>query len=116
MRLKPSFEAGDGRIEVEARLRNLDGRQMDAHIEVGISSAGGDDPSAPLRLHRDVRVAGGGEQTGSMQLALPGAKRWEPWRFGGQPMYHAEMVARAAGGEGSPRAPGTIAFRGVEWD
>jgi len=116
MRLKPSFEAGDGRIEVEARLRNLDGRQMDAQIEVGISSAGGDDPSAPLRLHRDVRLAGGGEQTVSMQLALPGAKRWEPWRFGGQPMYRAEMVARAAGGVESTRVEDTFAFRELKWD
>ena len=115
MRLKPSFEAGDGRIEVEARLRNLDGRQMDAQIEVGISSAGGDDSSAPLRLHRDVRLAGGGEQTVSMQLALPGAKRWEPWRFGGQPMYRAEMVARAAGVE-STRVEDTFAFRELKWD
>ena len=115
MRLKPSFEAGDGRIEVEARLRNLDGRQMDAQIEVGISSAGGDDPSAALRLHRDVRLAGGGEQTVSMQLALPGAKRWEPWRFGGQPMYRAEMVARAAGVE-STRVEDTFAFRELKWD
>src|SRR5260370_17860056 len=107
MRLKPGFEAGDGRLEVEARLRNLDGRQMDGQIEVVVSSAGGDRTGAPLRLHREVRLAGGGEQTVSMKLALPGARRWEPWRFGEQPVYRAEMIARAAGGAtcAPPRHP-----------
>jgi beta-mannosidase len=115
MRLKPSFEAGDGRLEVEARLRNLDGRQMDGQIEVAVSSPAGDD-APPLRIHRDVRLAGGGEQTVSMQLALPGVKRWEPWRFGGQPMYRAELVARAVGGVESTRAEDTFGFRELKWD
>jgi len=115
MRLKPSFEAGDGRLEVEARLRNLDGRQMDGQIEVAVSSATGDD-TQPLRIHRDVRLAGGGEQTVSMQLALPSVKRWEPWRFGGQPMYRAELVARAVGGLESTRVEDTFGFRELKWD
>ena len=115
MRLKPSFEAGDGRLEVEARLRNLDGRQMDGQIEVAVSSATGDD-AQPLRIHRDVRLAGGGEQTVSMQLALPSVKRWEPWRFGGQPMYRAELVARAVGGLESTRVEDTFGFRELKWD
>jgi len=116
MRLKPSFEAGDGRLEVEARLRNLDGRQMEGQIEVAVSSANGEDQPAPLRIHRDVRLAGGGEQTVSMQLALPAAKRWEPWRFGAQPMYRAEMVARAVGGVESTRVEDTFGFRELKWD
>jgi len=115
MRLKPSFEAGDGRLEVEARLRNLDGRQMEGQIEVAVSSATGEE-SAPLRIHRDVRLAGGGEQTLSMQLALPAAKRWEPWRFGAQPMYRVEMVARAVGGVESTRVEDTFGFRELKWD
>jgi len=116
MRLKPGFEAGDGRLEVEARLRNLDGRQMDGQIEVVVSFAGADRTTAPLRLHREVRLAGGGEQTVSMKLALPGARRWEPWRFGEQPMYRAEMVARAAGGAESTRVEDAFAFRELKWD
>src|SRR5712692_5574937 len=108
MRMKPHFEGGDGRLEVEARLRNLDGRQMEGQIEVAVSSANGEDQPAPLRIHRDVRLAGGGEQTVSMQLALPAAKRWEPWRFGAQPMYRAEMVARAVGGVESTRVEDTF--------
>ncbi len=115
MRLKPSFEAGDGRLEVEARLRNLDGRQMDGQIEIAVSSAS-DDNAQPLRIHRDVRLAGGGEQTVSMQLAFPSAKRWEPWRFGAQPMYRAEMVARAIGGVESTRVEDTFGFRELKWD
>jgi beta-mannosidase len=116
MRLKPHFEAGDGRLEVEARLRNLDGRQMDGQVELVISAADGGASAAPLRLHREVRLAGGMEQTVSMRLALPGARRWEPWRFGAQPMYRAEMVAGAVGGVESTRVEDTFAFRELKWD
>ena len=73
MRLKPQFEAGDGRLEVEARLRNLDGRQMDGQVELVVSSAV--EGAAPLRLHREVRLGGGMELTVSMRLALPAARR-----------------------------------------
>src|SRR5260370_34779555 len=114
MRLKPSFEAGDGRLEVEARLRNLDGRQMEGQIEVAVSSATGEEQSAPLRIHRDVRLAGGGEQTVAVQLALPAAKRWEAWRFGAQPLYRGEVVARAAGGGESTRVEDTFRVRELE--
>ena len=116
MRLKPGFEAGDGRLEVEARLRNLDGRQMDGQIELVVSSAAAGSSSAPLRLHREVRLAGGMEQTVSMRLALPAAKRWEPWRFGQQPTYLAEMVAGAVGGAESTRVEDAFAFREIKWD
>jgi beta-mannosidase len=118
MRLNPRFEAGDGRLEVEARLRNLDGRQMDGQVELVISSAtsAADRPVVPLRLHREVRLAGGGEQTISMQIALPGARRWEPWRFGEQPLYRAEMIARATGGVESTRVEDAFAFRELKWD
>ena len=112
MRLKPHIEANDGRLEVEARLRNLDGRQMDGEVELVVSAPGRDQ----LRLRREVHLAGGNEQTVSMRLALPGAKRWEPWRFGAQPMYRAELVARVAGGEESARVNDTFAFRELKWD
>src|SRR6267378_4475746 len=116
MRLKPSFEAGDGRLEVEAKLRNLDGRQMDGEVELVVSPPAGDGSMAPLRVHREVRMGGGMEQTMSIRLALPGARRWEPWRFGTQPMYRAEMVAGAAGGVESTRVEDSFAFRELKWD
>jgi beta-mannosidase len=116
LRMNPHFEAGDGRLDVEARLRNLDGRQMDGQIELMISSAEGDRAVAPLRLHRDVHLSGGGEQTVSMKLALPGARRWEPWRFGEQPMYRAEMVARVNEGAESTRVEDSFAFRELKSD
>ena len=116
MRLKPSFEAGDGRLEVEAKLRNLDGRQMDGEVELVVSPPAGDGSMAPLRVHREVRMGGGMEQTVSIRLALPGARRWEPWRFGTQPMYRAEMVAGAAGGVESTRVEDSFAFRELKWD
>jgi beta-mannosidase len=112
MRLKPQFEAGDGRLQVEARLRNLDGRQMEGEVELVVSAPGRD----ALRLRREVRLAGGMDQTVSMRLALPGAKRWEPWRFGEQPMYRAELIASVAGGQESARIDDAFAFRDLKWD
>lgn len=112
MRLKPHIEANDGRLEVQARLRNLDGRHMDGEVELVVSAPGRD----PLRLRRDVHLAGGNEQTVSMRLALPGAKRWEPWRFGDQPTYRAELVARVDGGIESARVQDTFSFRELKWD
>ena len=116
MRLKPYHEAGDGRLEVEARLRNLDGRQMDGQVELVISSAAAEGATAPLRVHREVRLGGGMEQTVSIRLALPGARRWDPWRFGEQPMYRAEMVAGAVGGVETTRVEDAFAFRELKWD
>jgi beta-mannosidase len=107
MRIRPSFEAGDGRLEVEARLRNLDGRNMDGEVELAVNN---------LRLRRDVHLAGGAEQTVSMRLAMPGAKRWEPWRFGAQPVYRAELVARTSDGVESSRVEDGFAFRELTWD
>jgi len=112
MRLKPHIEANDGRLEVEAHLRNLDGRQRDGEVELVVSAPGRE----ALRLRREVHMGGGNEQTVSMRLALPGAKRWEPWRFGEQPMYRAELVARVAGGAESARVSDTFAFRELKWN
>ncbi len=111
LRIKPSFEAGDGRLEVDARLRNLDGRQMDGEVELSVPVPGRD----ALRLRRDVRLAGGAEQTVSMRLAVQGAGRWQPWRFGDQIVYRAEVTARSAEGE-SARVDETFAFRDLTWD
>jgi beta-mannosidase len=111
IRLTPTFEGGDGRLEVEARLRNLDGRQMEGDVELVVKPPGRD----VLRLAREVRLGGGMEQTVTMRLALPGAKRWEPWRFGEQPLYRAEIVAHSEGGESS-RVDDAFAFRQLSWD
>ena len=112
LRLKPSFEGGDGRLEVEARLRNLDGRQMDGEVELVVPAPGRD----ALRLRREVRLAGGMEQTVTMRLAFPGAKRWEPWRLGEQHLYRAEVIARVTDGTESSRVEDAFAFRELSWD
>jgi beta-mannosidase len=114
MRLKPHFEAGDGRLEVEARLRNLDGRQMEGEAELVVTPSG-HGGGAPLRLRREFRVAGGGDHTIAVKFALPGARRWEPWRFGEQPMYRVEMAVAVAGDE-SARVEDTFAFRDLRWE
>src|SRR6202162_43408 len=69
-----------------------------------------------LRLKREVRLAGGGDQTLTMRLAFPGAKRWDPWRLGEQPLYRAELTARYSGGTESARIDDTFAFRDLTWD
>src|SRR5438105_1404384 len=112
LRLKPSFEAGDGRLEVEARLRNLDGRQMDGEVELVVPIPG----RGPLKLRREGRLGGGMEETVAMRLAFPGARRWEPWRFGQQHVYRAEVIARAADGTESSRIDDGFAFRELSWD
>jgi len=112
MRLKPRFEGGDGRLDVEARLRNLDGRQMEGEVELIVPVPGRE----PLRLKREVRLAGGADQTLTMRLAFPGARRWDPWRLGEQPIYGAELVTRDAQGSESARVDDTFAFRELTWD
>ena len=112
VRINPSFEGGDGRLEVEARLRNLDGRQMEGEVELVVPVAGRD----ALRLRREIRLAGGAEQTFSMRLAFPGAHRWQPWRLGEQPVYRAEVIARSTEGGESSRVDDTFAFRELTWD
>jgi len=112
MSVKPSFEGGDGRLEVDARLRNLDGRQMDGEVELAVPVSGRD----PLRLRREVHLGGGAEETVTMRLALPGAKKWEPWRFGAQPMYRAELVTRTGDRVESSRVEETFAFRALTAD
>jgi beta-mannosidase len=112
VRINPSFEGGDGRLEVEARMRNLDGRQMEGEVELAVPVPGRD----PLRLRREIRLAGGAEQTYSMRLAFPGALRWQPWRLGEQPVYRAEVIARSIEGGESSRVADTFAFRELTWD
>src|SRR5437899_3133161 len=93
----------------------MDGRQMDGEIDLVVSAAGHGGMPAPLRLRREFRIAGGGDHTMTMRLALPGARRWEPWRFGEQPMYRAEMAVEVGGGE-SARVEESFAFRDLKWD
>src|SRR5260370_30013234 len=111
-RVNPKFEGGDGRLEVEARLRNLDGRQMEGEVELSMPVPGRE----TLRLKREVRMAGGTDQTLTMRLAFPGARRWEPWRLGDQPIYSAALVTRTAGAIESARIEDTFAFRELTWD
>ena len=111
MRFRPHFEGGDGRLEVQAHIRNLDGRQMDGELDLVVPGPGRES----LRLRREVHLAGGAEEAVSMRLAFPGARRWEPWRLGEQPVYRAELSARVGGAESS-RIEDTFAFRELTWD
>jgi beta-mannosidase len=107
LRLLPRLEAGDaGRLEVEARMRNLDGREMSGEILVEVT--GPDVP--PLRLRREFRVAGGAEQTAAMTLSVNGARRWTPWRVGEAALYRCATTVFVAGRE-SARVEDSFGFR-----
>jgi len=98
LHLRPRLVAGDsGRLEVEVRLRNLDGRQMDGELLLELVR-----PEGPaLRLRRQVRLAGGAEITTSLGLNVAGARRWSPWRFGEPSLYQAQVSVSV---QGSPSA------------
>src|SRR2546430_7886798 len=74
MRIRPTFEGGDGRLEVEARLRNLDGRNMDGEVELVVPVAGRE----ALRRRRAGRPAAGAAGSAATRPALPRAQRWGP--------------------------------------
>jgi beta-mannosidase len=107
VRLLPRLEAGDaGRLEVEARLRNLDAREMSGEIQVEVIGPG----LPPLRLRRGFRVAGSAEQTAAMTLSLNGARRWCPWRYGDPVLYRCTSTVSVAGRE-SARVEDSFGFR-----
>jgi beta-mannosidase len=107
VRLLPRLEAGDaGRLEVEARLRNLDAREMSGEIQVEVIGPG----LPPLRLRRGFRVAGSAEQTAAMTLSLNGARRWSPWRYGDPVLYRCTTTVSVAGRE-SARVEDSFGFR-----
>lgn len=106
--LNPSIEAGDaGRLEIEARLRNLDGREMAGELVVEVEGPG---QGAPVRLRREFRLPGGTELTLAMTLTVAGAQRWQPWRLGRPVLYRAAVSALVEGRE-STRVEDRFGFR-----
>ncbi|MGH7904659.1 MAG: glycoside hydrolase family 2 protein, partial [Candidatus Dormibacteraceae bacterium] len=108
LRLKPRLEGDVGRLEVEARLRNLDGREMKGELRFEVRAEG-----APIRLSREFRIAGGMEQTVPLALSLPGARRWCPWRFG-EPVLGTAALRVVVDGRESAAVEDTFGFREVE--
>lgn len=108
--LRPRFEAGVGRLEVETRLRNLDGRDMD--VEATFQVASGD---RPLQVRRRLRIPGGYEQPLEVTLSLPEAERWWPWRLGEANLGRAVLDV-TAGGKPSARVEETFGCRELEFD
>lgn len=107
VRLNPRLEADVGRLDIEARLRNLDGREMRGAITVEVEPPEG---GATLRLRRDFRVGGGLDQPVSMTLSVPGARRWLPWRLGASALYRARFEV-TVDGRPSARVEDTFGFR-----
>jgi beta-mannosidase len=109
VRLRPNLDAGDaGRLDVEVRLRNLDGREMrgDLHVEV----TGPD--LKPLRISRRFHIPGATEQTNHMTLSVPNARRWNPWRAG-EPVLYRCVTTVSNGPRESVRATDQFGFRDV---
>lgn len=110
VRLRPRVEAGDvGRVEVEAKLRNLDGREMPGEVAVDVVGPG---LPTPLRLRRAFSLAGASERIVRMTLTVPTVKRWWPHRMGDQPLYQAVTTVVTRGKE-SVKAEEQFAFREI---
>jgi beta-mannosidase len=110
VRLRPRIEAGDvGRVEVEARLRNLDGREMQGEVAVELE---GPELATPLRLRRAFTLAGVSERTVEMTMTVPRVMRWWPWRTGEQHLYRAVTTVITRGRD-SVRAEDAFGFRDV---
>ena len=97
LRLRPRLEAGDvGVLEAEARLRNLDGRDMRGEITFEVERGEG---RRPLRVSREYLVPGGLEQTISFNVTVPQAGRWSPWRLGEPHLHRATATVFVDGRE-----------------
>jgi len=109
VRLRPNLDAGDaGRLDVEVRLRNLDGREMRGDLQVEVTGP----DLKPLRISRRFHIPGGTEQTNQMTLSVPNARRWNPWRSGDPVLYRC-AIAVSIGGRESVRAEDQFGFRDV---
>ena len=110
LRLRPRLEAGDvGVLEAEARLRNLDGRDMSGEISFEVIPEGG----RPLRLAREYRIPGGLELTVPFSVTLPQPRRWSPWRLGEATLHQAVATVTVSGRE-SVRVSEDFGFRDVQ--
>jgi beta-mannosidase len=110
LRLRPRLEAGDvGVVEAEARLRNLDGRDMSGEISFEVIPEGG----RPLRLVREYRIPGGLELTVPFGLTVPQPRRWSPWRIGEATLHQAVATVTVSGRE-SVRVSEDFGFRDVQ--
>ncbi|MGH7877701.1 MAG: glycoside hydrolase family 2 protein [Candidatus Dormibacteraceae bacterium] len=109
LRLRPRIEAGDtGRLEIETRLRNLDGRSMSGELLLEVTSPANAD-APPVRLRRAIQIAGGTEQAVSISLTVPEALRWWPWRLGA-PNLHQLTMRVLVNGEESARLVESFGF------
>jgi beta-mannosidase len=107
--LRPNLDAGDaGRLDVEARLRNLDGREMKGDLQVEVTGP----DLRPLRIRRRFHIPGGTEQTNTMTLSVPNARRWNPWRAG-EPVLYRCVTTVSIGGRESVRMEDQFGFRDV---
>ena len=110
LRLRPRLEAGDvGVLDAEARLRNLDGRDMAGEISFEVIPEGG----RPLRLSREYRIPGGLELTIPFSVTIPQPKRWSPWRMG-EPALHQVVATVMVGSRESVRVSEDFGFRDVQ--
>jgi beta-mannosidase len=110
VRLRPNLDAGDaGRLDVEVRLRNLDGREMRGDLRVEVTGP----DVGPLRISRRFQIPGATEQTSHMTLSVPHARRWNPWRAGEPVLYQCATTVSLSGRD-SVRTTDQFGFRDVE--
>lgn len=104
--LTPRFEAGVARLRIDARLHNLDGRDMVAEAAF---------QAAEARLRRELRIPGGFDQALEMELSLPDAQPWQPWRLGDPALLRGTFEV-SVGDAVSARCVETFGCREVAWE
>jgi len=111
LRLRPRLEAGDvGVLDADARLRNLDGRDMVGEIVFEVARVG----DRPLRLAREFKLPGGLDQTIAFSLTIPRPARWSPWRMG-EPHLHQATATVTVSGRESVRVSEDFGFRDIHF-
>lgn len=106
LRLDPRIEADTGRLELRARVRNLDAREMAGELVFEV-------PEAGARLRQSFRLSGGVERTLATSLSIAGVRRWWPWRLGEPALYQAQ-AALSTDGAASASLAESFGFRDVE--
>ena len=103
LRLRPRLDGADGVLAVRARLRELDGEEVNA-VEVELSGPSGTH-SAPLALTRDAAglVAEG-------ELTVPAVATWWPHTHGEPALHDVELSATRESGALAIDA-GRVGFR-----
>ncbi len=88
----PRLEAGDvGRVIFQARLRNLDVRNLTGEIQLRLRPANFESDQKPLQLRRAFAVRGHDVLDVECELSVLEPQLWWPWSHGPQNLYAVDF-------------------------